>query len=358
MKRWRLPGGRAGFSITEMLVASALLGLLILAAQELLQRATREAQDMADDTSLKTDGTLTLQQLQQLLVNGAAVDPAEPAIINGAPEYRGVMGLQDNDVALPCTYGYDLQQGEFKSVLRLTTLLSPLSSGRTLRAWDEKSAGFYDAAHQLRVAAANAEEGAFLRTATELLLVDADGLVSRRYPVHSAQHVITSLDPYTDQPPVGNGPTSFQYESFALDLATMPTGDRLVPATRWFVTGSMVYPARTQLVCINPEGNLVRTEPGGATEVLFNAKAQNAQITSFRVTYTSSATNPKLDPAAFVAYRDATPAQRECLNVVYVRMRITPASTRLGLKPTDLDRMVVLFNLNDRLPSRCLPPSP
>ncbi|MCM2324063.1 MAG: prepilin-type N-terminal cleavage/methylation domain-containing protein [Oligoflexia bacterium] len=348
------PSSLQGFTLTEVLVSSALLGLLVVTSMQLLVKVDSESSVMQRSQQARIELLGVIDSVGALLFNAANISPREGLNSDLDRRYKGLTAYDSASATPFCKHAAEGGRETF-SIVRLTHLKGKIFTEVTLRPWNEATPAS-NPLSKLRLSFHNHPSYPFQVTDTtpklerELLLIDGENLASRRYRVTHANHVVTDKDPYSDVAVAGS---TFIYTELSVDLPALPNGAAQTPEPLQFISGSTAYAAATSILCVSAsDGKLItRDEATGEDRTLYDPAKDKFKITSFAVTYHGTTLASVLQSSLYAAFPTSLTAI-DCVNTARVSLELAPLAGPTST-PIRLQKQVLLNNFNLRRPASC-----
>lgn len=354
----------AGFTLVEMAIAAALGTLVTVWGFQLMSSLVNSQVRVQETASVKGDLTTASHALWQRVGNVALITPPEGL---GAAADAAYPGVASPGAAIPvsgCQHEAIDGQNERFSIIRFTSFDNLLSPEITLRQWRDSD----HASDDLEITYHAPVDGVTERipyvfqvpefAAQEVLLVDGDGIGMRRFRVLSYQtHLGVNLDPADGLPKVdaGGNPILFNYRTVRLGPVMTLSGNTVPMLNQNFVSGSILYSVKTSIACVSTSGKLILKDVMAGTEkVLLDPAAHGATLDLFEARYYGTrptASHERLELSLFHLFPLADSTQRNCLNNVLLRMRMTFLDPRKT--PQLVEELVRLASFEDRRPAGC-----
>lgn len=344
-----------GFSLLELMIAITLLGGATALTGVIFSQMSKQNLRQTNDQITRMTVQRAMGEIRREIYNAAYFNPregfqrADDALFNGIVAFDGTSTPRP-----PCRHAVDAE-GEKFSIVRYTTLLNGLSSEKTLRKWNDNTAG----STALRISLH--PEGTSPRhvfqdgdqNAKEILLIDADLTYARRFLVRAVKKIVTDQDPFDD---VAKPGSSFVYNEALLSIPATWSGAPQLPASRFFITNSLVYPTATQILCVDNGGSVVlHNEETGKSRSLLSPD-KNFSIKRFEVKYLNTKSGQRMERAAFFSFPYGASNdeifRRQCLNAVLVSLTVTRHSANEN-SDTVFDDSILINNLNSHRVPKC-----
>ncbi|MFZ4403105.1 MAG: PilW family protein [Pseudobdellovibrionaceae bacterium] len=359
---------KKGFTIIEVLIASALSMLVIYSILSLMLEAQTAVNKSGTEMGLKTEFDIQVNDLSKYIGNSVRLDPPENYTGNDK-KYHGIIAMQ-NAFPTVCKYDADpIAKTETYSILRMTSLRKKFNPKRLLRSWQESSSGLVGPTHELRVSYVPGEDELHPVDATlapkEVILFEADGYIVRRYKVAAIRKIAnTDKDPFDDVDtrlnPDGT-PRLYTYTAMDLEMPKNALDEVQTPdATLRFLTNSMLYISDTEYLCVDTnKKKLIRTSQNDFNnqKTFLDVTNEKFNFDRFQVRFSlTKDLSARVDPTTFKYYRFwDDPKDEGCINIVdfSVMMLVDRRSSQVE---SSMGRTQILNNFNNSRPAGCSQP--
>lgn len=354
---------KQGFTLLEILIAAMISGLVMLSAVGLMS-SMGSGEKASEQTASQVETVVSLGQLRDTMLNIVRYQPphdllaSQDGLMSGVSDVNS--GLNNN-----CTVNLDPSQ-DVKSVVVFNRIQPTARPAKLLKFWEENKIEDSDAnTRRLFIS----KQGTFDPNSPpqEVIVVDADGLQKRAYFVDQ----ITDVPANSPSNPVAEAHLEVELRLLKAVGNGWPTSEK---KTLSFVTGSLVFPSQTDVICVSQSsGRLVRTQlkpltAGTASwEELLGNEFSKFTLKSFKVSFlgTKNEAGFRLDPREFyvnlpTAAGENNPwadrhKRRVCANVVQLGLVLEGAPLKAGgekLKVTH-NRTIFINNLMQDRPVSC-----
>jgi len=353
-----------GVTLVEVIVASGITAIIALSFSTILYFLFKANTQFQREQEMRIDADLGMKAIVMDISNTAVLEPEENYLDLGDHMYRGFYGvnlpLKDVDLSV-CQSGKDF------SILRYSTILSKLRPSKLLRPWNElqvldptkvklkKKTKMIPT--DLRLSYEVGENHLFQLDPTtpkimpELLIIDVDGLISRKYRVDSAEHYSGNNDPYDDKP---NPKVTFTYTKVHVKMPLMLNNSPNEELDQWFISESPVYAVESKILCVTKDGKLANVnELTKAVTVLLDPDFNKQKITRFHLSYYGTKPSEKLLPSLFHDFPlPGDAVKRNCLNTIQMKLDLEPLAEDNAIK-IHMSRTFFLRTANSRRPVSC-----
>lgn len=364
-----------GFTLTEVIIAAALLGGLSLMIAHTVLKINSGTSVIINSQGIKAESRLVFEGLALRLFNTIRSSPVED-LFSSTPSDRKYMGIYG--FAMGESYPWtscSIEPGKF-SIVRFTSIIPKTKTESTLRLWRENQAS----TTQLRLSRTIEDENEIsgissgtettdslgrkvtpLRSkVTEVLVIDGDSLAQRRYKITARRKVVTNRDPNSDLGPTQFSPTLpiYTYTELTLSQPRLINGSVPKAEKSTFISGSTVYAVKTSVFCVRGNNlvEIIENPEDGATttaKILLDASKSQLLIARFHVTFATSTSSQ-----AGITYSEfpisvGGSSGIGCVNALKLLLELRPLSASLTSNII-LQKQILLGNHNENRPNVCL----
>lgn len=354
----------------EVLVALAMSLVIIFFSNYILIQLARENAQFFNSSLSRVDLSITSLALKNQVNNSMRINPPEP--LNDADDptdtrtYGGIAPLDELLAPSICQIDSNF------SAIRVTYIDRRKRPERLLRLWTEDMADVETSANELRITYSSDSDGenAFnlARPAEEIVLVDLDGLVRRRFTVKDViDRIDTDKDPADDLVKIKPDLSTEKFTYKALHLTRPKTVTNKVvkpipPAVEsTFITKSFAYPSYTRVICARKTDKSIISikESDGSSVVLYDGYSGGYDVSKFLITFGGTRRDAKLNHSKFLTtaqyYLDANKKKLGCINIADVDFHLERRLPTTDSRTNSLRKMntILLKNFSGQRVAAC-----
>lgn len=357
----KFKGSINGFSLLEVLISVSVLVSVLMIFFTWMVGINKKHTTMMVGEDLNNDINYSFTTIGDLITNSAKIYPSEDMYAHNDQLYMGVMGVNRAPTEFDCLFRRSGRSETF-SIMRLTTVMEERPE-KTLYLWNANQANSSSIDDMIRISYRSNPEFVFQNLTNyhynQVYLVDADGLAGKRFNI-SGNRILrenSNIHPYDNRPrPTGN----YNYNLLQLNAPIKFDRTRHNPQDVQFVTGSLIYAARTYYICVSSNNQLVLIDEMSPRNprVLMNPSRNKYTISKFEIKYLAQNNTSNLDLSAASLY-PTNRTQAECVNMVTINLELTPEQNSSANaeqnKIVNINKYYILENFNTRKPAACNP---
>ncbi|OFZ25345.1 MAG: hypothetical protein A2381_19285 [Bdellovibrionales bacterium RIFOXYB1_FULL_37_110] len=355
---------KRGFTLVEIVVAMGIFGLITLAVAQISISTTSTFWRNIESQVARSNLHLAINKMETLFVNIAPIQrqnsPIE-SLDEGELNYFGVGGLTSNTAteSSQCLYTAKVEgEDEVFSIMRLSSISPKKKSLKTMVPWPDTLGTPTD----LIVNAINSSAYLFASVITdtpdptrEILIIDSEGLATKRLEVHKVKYIETTVDPYSGS--IDDPPVTYKYYQVSVKQPKTFTGKYNQKIDLSFMSNSTIYPVNTQILCVDQNFHLIlKDEYTGASKILYHSPKSGFQISKFNIQYANVSTPLSNTPPLYYPFPTGNTLEdqkkRRCINSIKIHAVLQNNSQNKG-NPINLEKSIFLYNFYNKQSADC-----